>query len=484
MDRYGTWILDQIKEHSPETEGSPYLAEKLAEAAAGLAGAGGLIFGMVVPAELTERDQLLATALAALERWLPKLEGPQLGFVGALAKRANLPIDVTPYAAKIDAAQQALRAKKRTLSAQSEPRNPALEQAVIDNPEDRDAYAVLSDWLQSKGVPRGELIALQLKAERDPASQVLVDRCRADHADVLLGPLVDHEKMHDGSGDPAFTWRRGYIHAARMSYDENSSKLAIPLADVLELVLQHPSGRLVHELVFGLNGEPTDNDLSDLISVLIEERPIALRSLFLGDFAYPDQTEMSWYSVGDVSELWPALPQLAKLIVQGGSFTLGELALPALEHAEFRTGGLTHESAQAIASAKWPKLRRLDVWYGDDAYGGTATIEDVVALLRRKDLPALTHLGLMNSGFSDDICRALPDTPLGRQIKHLDLSLGTMSDAAATALANSGVRFDKLDVSSNYLSDDGIAALKPIAREVIAGKQNMPGEDRNVSVGE
>src|SRR5260221_10447240 len=164
MDRYGTWILEQIKDHSPESDGGPYLAEKLAEAAAGLAGAGGLIFGMVVPAELAERDQLLATALATLERWLPKLEGAQLGFVGALAKRTHLPIDVAPYAAKIEAAQQALREKKRKLSAQSEPRNPELERAVIDNPDDRDAYAVLADWLQSNGVPRGELIALQLKA--------------------------------------------------------------------------------------------------------------------------------------------------------------------------------------------------------------------------------------------------------------------------------------------------------------------------------
>jgi hypothetical protein len=337
--------------------------------------------------------------------------------------------------------------------------------------------------LQSKGVPRGELIALQLKAERDPASQVLVDRCRADHADVLLGPLVDHEKMHDGSGDPAFTWRRGYIHAARLSYDENNSKLAIPLADVLELLLQHPSGRLVNELVFGLDGEPTENDLEQLMDVLIEERPVALRSLFLGDFAYPDQTEMSWYNVGDASRLWPALPQLKKLIVQGGTFTLGDIALPGLEHAEFRTGGLTQDNAQSIARATWPKLRRLDVWYGDGGYGGTSTLEDVVALLRRKDLP-LVHLGLMNSEFTDDICRVLPDTPLGRQVKELDFSLGTMSDAAAQSLAKSGLRLDKLDVSRNYLSDDGIAALKPIAREVIAGQQNMPGEDRMVSVGE
>src|SRR5258706_3393929 len=157
MDRYGTWILGQIEDHSPETDGSPYLAEKLAEAAATLAGQGTLIFGMVSPPELADRETLLATALGALERWLPKLEAPQLAFVGALAQRTKLPIDVSPYAGQIEIAQKATRERRRTASANSEPRNAALEDAVIANPEDRDAYAVLADWLQTNGAARGEL---------------------------------------------------------------------------------------------------------------------------------------------------------------------------------------------------------------------------------------------------------------------------------------------------------------------------------------
>src|SRR5207244_9921027 len=95
-----------------------------------------------------------------------------------------------------------------------------------------------------------------------------------------------------------------------------------------------------------------------------------------------------------------------------------------LQHLELRTGGLSAENARAIATARLPRLRHLDVWYGDPNYNGDATIVEVRALIARTDLPELVELGLMNAAFTDEICGALRDAPLIAQVEKLDLSKG------------------------------------------------------------
>jgi hypothetical protein len=175
--------------------------------------------------------------------------------------------------------------------------------------------------------------------------------------------------------------------------------------------------------------------------------------------------------------------------VQGGSFTLGTLDLPALEHAEFRTGGLTTGSAVAIATAKWPKLRHLDVWYGSGDYDGTATLHDIRALLARRDLGELRHLGLMNAENSDAICELLVTSPLSAQLEVLDLSMGTLGDEGVAVLLAHREAFPKLqriDISRSFVSDEAVEQLKTLGAWVIFDDMNEPEQrdDRFVSVGE
>jgi hypothetical protein len=198
---------------------------------------------------------------------------------------------------------------------------------------------------------------------------------------------------------------------------------------------------------------------------------------------------MSWFHVGDLGPLWPAVPQLQSLIVQGGDFELGAIDLPQLTHAEFRTGGLSAASAQAIATARWPRLEQLEVWYGDDNYGGTATLTDASALLDRGDLSRLTALALRNTAFTDDLIRVLVASPLLAQLTRLDLSMGIMTDDGARQLAVHKAAFAhlaELDVSDNYLSADGLAALHGVANQVISRSQRDDDdpEYRHPSVGE
>src|SRR5262245_54492388 len=149
MDRYATWILDQIKEHAPEGGGGGGNAYPLAEAAAALKIGGGQIFGMVMPQTLGDaREALLAEAVATLERWIPKLVPDQLALVASVVQRADLPIDLSDRLEEVQAAAKEQKARRRSAAKTSEPYSAELERAVIDNPDDRDAHAVLADFLE------------------------------------------------------------------------------------------------------------------------------------------------------------------------------------------------------------------------------------------------------------------------------------------------------------------------------------------------
>ena len=381
-------------------------------------------------------------------------------------------------------------------------RNRELEQAIEADPDDVNAYSVLGDWLQGQGDPRGELIALQLAGKDKPAKALIQKQ-----ADYFLGGLADHQKTYDGNNEPAFEWKYGYIHGLRLSHNHYAeTEFEGSLAEILDLVLRHPSGRFLTEITFGFNNDPNESDLQELIDKLARQAPPTIRKLHFGDYKYAgggsigqygNDTEISWYSIGDLGKLWKAVPGLRTLITQGGStqsamaggLKLGKIELPHLVHAEFRTGGLEKANARAIATAAAPSLEYLDVWYGEDNYGGNATVKDVELLLGRTDLPKLRHLGLMNSQFADELPGALARSRLLPQLRELDLSMGCMSDDGARELAahkDAFAHLERLVVSLNYLSKAGIAVLKGVAKVVDTGKQreDEDPEYRHPAVGE
>jgi hypothetical protein len=176
------------------------------------------------------------------------------------------------------------------------------------------------------------------------------------------------------------------------------------------------------------------------------------------------------------------------VILQAGEIDLGQIDLPRLRSFEVRTGGLSKENIRAICSANWPELSRLVIWFGDEAYGAEGSIEDVEPLLAGDRLHGVLELGLMNCEFTDAICHALVRSPLACQLTALDLSLGTMSDEGARALAEDAAALpalERLNVVENYLTDAGVRTLQGHGWDVTADRQDLPDEDhRYVSVGE
>src|SRR3954447_9541463 len=82
-----------------------------------------------------------------------------------------------------------------------EPRNPALEKAIRDEPDNDGAYGVYGDWLSEQGHVRGELATAQLSRNQAAAKKLLDKR-----GPELFGAL-------DGLKDVItnVVWRGGFI---------------------------------------------------------------------------------------------------------------------------------------------------------------------------------------------------------------------------------------------------------------------------------
>jgi hypothetical protein len=242
-------------------------------------------------------------------------------------------------------------------------------------------------------------------------------------------------------------------------------------------VFKHPSGRYVVELAFNTNGESIeDDDLQPLIDAIAKHAPPTLRKITFGD----NVDQISWHNTGNLGKMWKAVPNLKTFEIESGIFEVGKLDVPGLERAIFITGGLSKSSGKAIASANIPKIKHLEICYGQDNYGGNCTIKEVKPLLDRGDLKNLEYLGLKNSEFSNEIAKAVGGAKIVKGLKTLDLSLGVMTDEGAAHLAAAKDQLKHLqvlDLTRNYLTKKGIALVKDICPKVITANQEQADED-------
>ncbi|MFP2927327.1 TIGR02996 domain-containing protein [Pyxidicoccus sp. 3LG] len=371
--------------------------------------------------------------------------------------------------------------------------NPELETAIFKDLDNVDAWLVYGDWLQRQGDPRGELIALQhggMQARGDEATKLKgqVKDLLEQHKASLLGKvLVEAQEQEELQVE----WHLGFIRSARVGQKEHSSTTDV--AEVVKALLAHPSARFLRELTIGMAHFEGENNYRDVVDALADSLTAlggskTLQRLFIGDFEYPNDTEISWSYVNDVSSLYEHLPNLRSLRLRGALVELGNVDLPELREFTVESGGLLLAAVQSIASAKWPKLERLEVWFGCEDHDAEGGVEDIQPILDGEGLPHLKHLGLRNAEFTDELCKVLPKAKVLPQLETLDLSMGTMSDEGARALAEHAPAFahlEHLDVTENTLGEEGQQPVATLARSVSAGNQRDYEEDyRYAAVGE
>ncbi len=375
-------------------------------------------------------------------------------------------------AGKTDAGTAASAATKA-----GEARNPALEQAIHDAPTDRQAWSVYADWLQSVGDAWGERLSLGLaKAQAKGAEKTKLtkafDKLEAEQRETLLGPLAKLMEAKDWAQVAQLEWEHGFVVGVRVGAPEYGWKGTAPDA-FLRALVKSPASRFLRSITIGLIDFDYPVSMKKAIDALSKVGPLpSVRELFIGDFEYPDQQEISWVEVGNVEPLLLVMPNLRALHLRGGSIGLGKvLEHERLESLLIETGGLPAAAVKAIGKAKLPNLTRMEVWFGRDDYGGDGDIQMLAPLFTGEGVPELRHLGLMNSEFENDIAKHLAKSPLLAQLEVVDLSMGTLHDEGGKAIlaaADAFKHLKKLELDHNYLSADTAKALEKALRKVVS----------------
>jgi uncharacterized protein (TIGR02996 family) len=334
-------------------------------------------------------------------------------------------------------------------------RDASLEAEIARDPEAIDPYLVYADWLQQHGDPRGELISLQAKAtpETDAAAAAMIERW----PERFGGALEERDRVE---------WHCGYWRRLHFAPGPDSDASYFRLARVLG----HDSARFLRALAISTNyGQP-------IAKLVPAELPPTVRSLHLGDFIFPDESELTWTTVGDATAVYRTVPQLERFALQGAEIILGDrIELRRLRALELVTAGLPGETARAIVRSELPELDTLIVWTGDDTGGGSTTAADLLGLFA-SPRPQLRHFGLVNCAITDELVLALVEAPWLPQLRVLDLSKGTLTADGIAILERARDRLgdlERLEVSENLLDDDACARAAALARTVNVADQRF-----------
>lgn len=337
-----------------------------------------------------------------------------------------------------------------------------------------ETWAVYGDALLAAGDVRGELVATASRPKKFAAAL-------KRHRQVLFGPLA--EVLADDLPQllEHLTWRHGFVESAFVHGIDDVS-----LEELLDGLLAAPVARFLSKLDLGLS-DPMghDNDFAAAIERVGDSGGAhLLRSLWLGRFD-EEEAQLSWAPWGDVAALWQTCPELVELRLRGASGPLGSIEAARLESFIVETGGLSREAFSAIAAAKLPALRHLEVWFGDGDYGGECDAFDAEQVLARHD-PHLRSLGLRNAPFTHELIPRLAAWKPLRNLEVLDLSLGVLSDHDVDGLLarrNAFAHLARLDLRGNVL-ERRVKELKKALPNVVLDDQRETDGERYVAVGE
>ncbi len=346
-----------------------------------------------------------------------------------------------------------------------EARDSELEALLREAPDDVERYLVYSDWLQERGDPLGELIALGVAADRGGADeQARFERHLRDHGDRFLGALA-------GRFPPEVTlhWRFGVVHALEASWNVD--------ANTWRQLLDLRVCALLRRLKVSLRGN-YGASLADVLSALVARAARSLRVLELEGFhelPLPEallRRQLAELALsGGVVMLPAGLPgAIEKLRLRVSRVDLPEAAR-RLELRALDTS-LERELAALLPTLELPRLERLSL---DLHRCSPRTLGEVLEQLKA---PALTHLELSGRPLDPATFSTLARLPLARQLSSLALTALELSDDAIRVLAAERARFEaltRLDVSGNELTREGLEAARQLVPEVVSQRQERSG---------
>lgn len=369
-----------------------------------------------------------------------------------------------------------LRRNKPTLST-TDDRFAELAEAIDERPDDVNAWLVWSDAVQGAGDVRGEVVALA--HANKPVFDVL------ERALPVLAPQLGDVLERPADILNAMTLHMGLPRKATFRLTEG---LTGSQAQVVAAVLGAPLGRFVREVELGLTDEVgDDNDWGPTLEVLVR-LGARVRSLLLGAYEYPDDSDISSVRWGDLSAVW-SLSHLEALHVRGGDGELGRIESLMLRSLTIETGGLSPAAFDAVLAAKLPALEALTLWTGDPNYGGESSVAEAEALLDWAP-PGLRHLGLENSAYTHELIEPFAKHPVLKRLQVLSFANGVLRPNEVDLLLQHQPAFAhlaRLDLSANLLDDTSVQTLARAFPNAVFDDQREDygeDEDRYVAVGE
>jgi uncharacterized protein (TIGR02996 family) len=381
----------------------------------------------------------------------------------------------------------------------------ALEEALLENPDDLAAASAYADYLTEQGDPQGELIQVQLGLEDEsrPGEErkELYWREKAlfkkygeewvgEWAKLTTATGPEGRGQLDFPGPKPCRFIRGVM--AEVTIDE------LNLACARALV-RAPQTRFVRRLFLGgfALEEPGEYEPGPDIDADDEEEPArsvlrrwpqlahlrVFQSGWTSDEEYGDFCHFQCHHSGrDAVAFVKQMPRLEELYLFAhyvDADALFALPLPRLrvlhlyDTHEYPLGGLAENASLGRLTHLLCHPHAME---GDYA---PIRLDGLRAVLGSPHLQSLTHLRLRLADFGDDGCEEIVRSGALKRLKYLDLRHGRVSDAGALVLAACPelTRLEWLDLSRNELTEVGIAALRATGVPLSAGYQHESTAD-------
>jgi uncharacterized protein (TIGR02996 family) len=350
----------------------------------------------------------------------------------------------------------------------------ALEQAILDAPDDRAAHAAYSDWLQERNDPRGEVLQIHLALENPQLAAAERKRLQAREQELLEAGVWANDwaalcfkEGPEGRGQVDFPFTKPLEFVRGLPVRVTIDRLSAEAASAFN---RWPEGRFVRELRIGGFDYEDDDAGRDILAAWPHMGNLRVFQLgWTSQEEYGDWCPFQCHLRGDFVSSWVVrMPRLEELYLFADGIDLANLF--GLTHLEnLRVLQVYHNwdyPLQTLAGNEsvtnlthlllHPKA--LGSWSDLPAY---ITREGLESIAHSPYLQKLKHLRLRLTRFGDEGIRVLLESGLLARLESLDLRHGCVTDTGARLLAQSpasqGLRH--LDLGHNALTATGIAAL-------------------------
>jgi uncharacterized protein (TIGR02996 family) len=276
--------------------------------------------------------------------------------------------------------------------------NPTIERAIFEHPEDDAPRVVYGDWLQERGDPRGELIAVQQQLRGASGSSATSLRRRenallAEHSSIWYGTLDEilYERTYSQRAPLRMEWRLGFFDEIEVRHSEDgtthspwSKEPTRKVSEILQALRELHSARFVTRVILGgfaANYAPA-------IRVLATGWPETLRSFTITGQLGGESTPNT-YRIGSLVAFCKAHPQLEQLTLYLRTELPGAIELPRLQQlALLNNNGLSKRQLRDVIGGAWPAVRSFEF----DVNALTLAPADLQPLFKAKLFPALETL--------------------------------------------------------------------------------------------